>query len=88
MPLGEGDRAIVREIAFEVATVMKAESRKSLENAIKMHGLECPAKKAIAEWPKQAKIFSRGFVLGLVLMAIILGGVSGVAAVKIIQLIF
>jgi len=64
MPLDEGDRAIVREIAFEAAEVIKSEVIKTLKTELRLHQAECPAIKAIARWPKQMIFLVIGVGLG------------------------
>jgi len=64
MPLDEGDKAIIREIAFEVAVILKRELKNARDEAIKIHALECPAKDAIKRWPKQITFLAIGIGIG------------------------
>jgi hypothetical protein len=81
MSLTEGDRAIVREIAFEVAKVANEESDKRLANAIKVHGLECPTAKRV----RDTYMLTKGFIIGVIVIAAIVGGSTGVALANIIK---
>ena len=85
--LNEGDKAIVREIAFEVAGVLKDELTNGFKMQIELHRLNCPATEAVKEWPKQAKMFSKGFVIGLVLSGIVLGTGTSLLIAKLLQMI-
>ena len=42
MPLNEGDKALVREIAFEVAETIKTSIQQSVDTQIQLHRLQCP----------------------------------------------
>lgn len=50
MTLSEGDKAIVREIAFEVAGVMKGELKGCINTAIGTHAEGCEVKKKVARF--------------------------------------
>ena len=50
MTLSEGDKAIVREIAFEVAGVMKGELKGCINTAISTHANQCPVAKKVSQF--------------------------------------
>ena len=86
--LNEGDKAIVKEIALEASTAIKEDLVADFKVQFKLHQLECPIKdkvEAIEAWPTQAKMFSRGFLLGIVAVAALVGGSASLAIEKIVK---
>lgn len=63
-PLSEGEKAIIREIAFEAAGVIKDELAEHFKTGIRLHQAECPATKAAARWPKQIWFLVIGIAVG------------------------
>ena len=88
MALSEGDKAIVREIAFEAAEIIKGELSGSFKMQMELHQLSCPAVEAVKQWPKEAKSFSKGFVVGLILSGIGLGTGTSLLVAKLISVLF
>lgn len=86
MSLDDGDKAIVREIAFEVAGVLKEELTDGFKTQIELHTSRCPAVEAVKQWPKEAKSFSKGFIIGLVLGGIALGTGTSLLIAKLLHL--
>lgn len=62
--MNEGEKAIVREIAFEAVAVIKEELIKSIENHIELHQATCPAITATNRWPKQLWALILGVGIG------------------------
>ena len=81
--LDEGDKAIVRQIAFEAGEVISHQISNAVKDKLDIHVLSCPIKtyaetndkriKEIESWPKQAKLFSKGFILGIVFVSSAVG---------------
>jgi hypothetical protein len=51
----EGDKAIIREIAFEVAKVIKADLKADFAGAVELHQATCPIKVNVEATLNQAK---------------------------------
>ena len=60
MALNEGDKAIVRDIAFEVGEVLK----KSFTERIEAHQCTCPTAQAVGRWRGQLKALAMGIAIG------------------------
>ena len=66
MSLSEGDKAIVRDIAFEVAKVMKQETKDCITTAIAAHVVSCVVGKKVSR------------VVWMVAGAVVILGILGV----------
>jgi len=62
--MDEGDKAIIREIAFEAAKVIKEELTNGFKIQLELHAAQCPAKTAISRWPKQVWFLVIGIAVG------------------------
>ena len=79
MPLNEGDKAIIKDIAFEAVTVIKEELVSSFRDQIVMHELTCPGNRAINRLPRNIIFLAIGIGLG--------SGAGVAAVVKLLALI-
>ena len=84
----KGQEAIIEKIAFVVGDRIKTDLTEHFVNVIKLHQSDCPAIKAAEQWPKQARAFSKGFILALIVISTVLGGAGGALAAKIIAVLF
>ncbi len=94
--LDEGDKAIVRQIAYEVGGVISAQISEAVKNKLDVHVLSCPVKasvdanedriEVIEQWPKQAKMFSKGFILGVVVVSSAVGSGITLLATRVMNL--
>lgn len=75
MALTEGDRAIMRETAFEVAEVIERRLLAAFEKQVELHQATCPVKMEVQATLNQAKGGGRVAVL----IAAIISGVAGLA---------
>ncbi len=55
MTLTDGDKSIVRDIAFEVGEVLMKRFAKETATAIRMHELECKTAETVKRWQNQAR---------------------------------
>ncbi|KKM05147.1 hypothetical protein LCGC14_1757060 [marine sediment metagenome] len=62
--MDDGDKAIIREIAFEAATVIKESLIEHFATQLDLHSAQCPAKEAVGRWPKQMILLVAGVAIG------------------------
>jgi len=55
MAMSEGDKALVREIAFEAAGVLKDEVRDEIKTVVRLHAAECTTKAKVDAMSNQRK---------------------------------
>ena len=75
MALNEGDKAIVRDIAFAVGDVLM----KRFDERIANHGFTCPAAQAVSKWRGQLK----ALVIGIAIGAAIIGSGGTIGLLKV-----
>jgi hypothetical protein len=83
MALTAGDRAMVREIAFEVSNVMLDRVREIINTAVELHSAKCEAKVVI----RDVKTSGRWLLAGIAVGAGLAGGGGAVAVAKFLSLL-
>ena len=89
MDFDKGQMAIIEKTAFSVAEKIEQRLKDSFAQQIQMHEARCPTTAKvikIEDWPTQAKIFSKGFVFGMLALASLLGGSAALGVAKILKL--
>ena len=96
----EGQKAIIERTAWivgekilqdfrEEIRQMRAERKEIIAARIHLHERECSVAKdveLIKNWPKQAKMFSKGFILGIVVVSSAVGSGMTLIAARIVKL--
>ncbi len=62
--MDDAQRALIKEISFEAANVIKEELMEFFQDSIKLHIAQCPAQEAVKRWPKQIEYLIIGVRLG------------------------
>jgi len=86
----EGDKAIIEKTAYAVAEKVEERLKKHFAEQITLHQAECPTKMrvdVISNWPDQARMFSKGFVIGIVCVSALVGSGMSVVVTKLISAI-
>lgn len=79
MALNDGDKAIVREIAFEASKVVAEELGKAMATKLRLHSLSCPAVKTVERW--------RMMLIGGILGGAIIGSGSAVGLLELFKIL-
>ena len=77
--MDDAQRALIKEISFEAANVIKEELKEFFQDRIKLHMAQCPAQEAVKRWPKQIVFLIMGVGLG--------SGALGVGILKLFKLL-
>ena len=84
MTMSEGTRAIVREIAFEAAGVIRDELKTTFAAHIDLHQATCPTKAQVAAVQAEldsAKNKVKGMTLLLSFVAAVIGALAGAVGI-------
>jgi hypothetical protein len=56
MVIKDEDKPAIRELAFEVGKELMTQFKDELDNALKIHRLECPTTKTVDRWTAQMRV--------------------------------
>ncbi len=83
MALNDSDKAIVREIAWQVADALQQRWHAQVAQAIETHALKCDTGFTVRRWGAQAKAILVGVFLG----GLLVGGASVGGILRLVGLI-
>lgn len=76
MALNEGDKAVVREIAFEAAKTIGDEVKDAILTGLRLHQAECPVKAEVEAKINQARGARWAFGIVISLVSAVIGAIS------------
>ncbi len=74
--MDEGEKAIIKAIAWEVGDALMEKFEEKLQTKIKLHSLACETTKTVNKWSGQAKTLIIGIAIGAALVGS--GGTVGI----------
>lgn len=60
----EEEKAVIKDIAFEAARVIKVELVNGFKMQLELHKAQCPATESVRRWPKQIAFLIIGVAIG------------------------
>ncbi len=81
MDFEAGEKAIIKDIAFEVGETIIKRLNETLTARIKLHQLSCPTADEVNKWRGQAK----GLVIGIALGAALVGTGGTIGFLKLFK---
>lgn len=81
--MDDGERAIIKEIAFEVGETLMERFDKTLAHKIEHHQLTCEVVSQVKKWQGQAKTL----IIGIAIGAAIVGSGGTVGVLKLLKIL-